>query len=134
MKTNPPLRTLSLWLFTVVLVLAGFGCATHEQYSFNANFNQSLPTAPNYYIEDQGASEFTVTVSQGHPSSGQERITDVKRAATAVAEYEAKRRGWHNWRLDYIYQRNEGWMYVAKAKVVRQKALKFNGEQPKNQP
>lgn len=134
MKTDQPLRAFSFLFFTAALVFLGSGCATQEQHSFNTDFNQNLPTAPNYFIEDAGTNQFTITVSQGRASSGQERITDVKRAATTVAEYEAKHRGWQNWRLDYIYERNHGWMHVVKAKVVWQNAVEFQGHPPGTQP
>ena len=133
MKTTPLLRTFGLLLSCITLAMFTFGCATHEQHSFNADFNQSLPTAPNYYIEDGNDAKFYVTVSQGRMSSGQERITDVKRAASRVAEYEARRRGWKNWRVDYIYERDQGWMHVVKAEVVRQNAAEFQGSQPEEQ-
>jgi len=103
------------------------GCSTPERHSFNDDYNQHLPTAPKYLIKDNGANSFKVIVEQGIPANGQERVTDTKQAASAVAETEAKRRGWENWDLNYIYQQNQGWMYVVKAVVVPKNAVRYNG-------
>lgn len=134
MKTKPLSQIFGVLLFTAALALFGSGCASPPPHSFNSDYSQSLPTAPNYFIEDGDANSFTITASQGRPSSGAERVLDVKRAATAVAETEAKRRGWQNWQLDYIYERNEGWMHVVKAEVVRKNAVEYKAGQPDKQP
>jgi hypothetical protein len=120
--------------FTAAVALLGFGCATQPQHSFNADFNQTLPTAPNYYIEEQNTNSFKLTVSQGKATNGQERIFDVKTAANTIAEHEAKTRGWQNWRLDYIAEFNDGWMHVVKVEVVRKQTLEFKGDAPANKP
>ena len=116
-----------VWV-TAGLLLIGTGCATHEQHSFNSDFNQSLACAPNYYITDGGEKKFVVAVSQGKTSRGQERILDVKRAASAIAEQEAKRRGWGTWDLNYIYEKDEGWMHVVHAEVTRRQTLEYSGD------
>jgi hypothetical protein len=110
------------------------GCATHEEHSFNDDFNQVLPTAPKYFVEDRNESSFTITAHQGKPSSGTERVFDVKRAAATIAETEATRRGWKNWRLDYIVERNAGWMHFVKAEVVREKEIETKTSAPGSQP
>ena len=114
-----------LLALTVTLVLSG--CATPETHSFNSDYNQHLPTDPKYSIEDHGANCFKVTVEQGIPSSGQERVLDTKQAASAVAETEAKRRGWESFDLNYIYEQNQGWMHVVKAVVKPKNAVKYKG-------
>ncbi len=134
MKTNLFSRLTGLFYLTVALAIFAFGCATQKQHSFNADYNQQLTTAPNYFIEDVNANCFTVTASQGRPSSGAERIIDVKRAVTTVAETEAKRRDWGNWQVDYISERNDGWMHVVKARVVRESAVEYKADQPAKQP
>ncbi len=124
MKTNQcPL--FCFFLLAVALAFGSVGCATHEEHSFNNDFNQSLTCAPKYYLEDGGNARFFVTVNQGRPRPGQERIFDVKRAATAVAEVECKRRGWENWNLDYVMEFDQGWMHIVKAEVTPRKVLEF---------
>ena len=122
-------------LFTAALAVFGSGCATPQnEHSFNDDYNQHLTIAPKYFIEDGGAAKFMVTVQQGHPSTGGERIIDVKRAASAVAETESKRRGWQDWRLDYINEHDQGWMHVVKAVVIPKNAIEFKGGQPATNP
>ena len=123
-------------VFTCTAALAVFssGCATHEEHSFNDDFNQQLPTAPMYYVEDVNTNHFTVTVLQGKPMASEERIIHVKRAASAVAETEAKKRGWENWQLEYIRQGSQGWMFTAKADVVRKNAVEMKMDAPVSKP
>ena len=134
MKTNLFARLFCFLLCTAAFVIFGSGCATHEEHSFNTDFNQTLPTAPKYYCEDRNENSFTITAHQGRSSSGQERIFDVKRAVATVAESEANRRGWKNWRVDYIIERNDGWMHFVKAEVVREKVLELKGAESGGQP
>jgi len=122
MKTNL-FRWPCLLLFPATLALFAAGCATHEQHSFNKDFNQSLPAAPNYYIEDMDANHFKVTVSQGSPMQGADRIIYVKQAATAVAASEAKNRGWSAWDLNYLQDSDRGWMREVVAEVTRKNAI-----------
>ena len=109
------------WLLpiNVVAVVLFSGCATPAQHSFNSDYNESLPTKPNYYIQHEGAGCFTITVSQGIPSNGAERVINVKEAASTIARAECKRLGWEKWDLNYTQDRDSGWMYVAVAKVTR---------------
>ena len=134
MKTIPFPRTFCCLLFTAALALFGSGCATHEEHSFNDDFNQNMPTAPKYYIENVNDNHFTVTAHQGKQMASEERIIFVKRAASTVAETEAKRRGWENWQLEYVMQRSQGWMFIAKADVVRKNAVEFKGNAPAKNP
>ena len=122
--------------FTSIVALAIFssGCATREEHSFNDDFHQSLPTAPKYFIENVNENKFTVTGRQGQPLKSEARVIHVKRAVAAVAETEAKRRGWENWQLEYVRQGDTGWMFVAKAEVVRKNAVEFNGSAPVKNP
>ena len=120
MKKNLRLRW-TQWLLpvNVAAVVLFSGCATPEQHSFNADYHESLPTKPNYYVADQGTGCFNITVSQGIPSNGAERVINVKQAASTVARTECQRRGWEKWDLNYIQDRDSGWMYVVVAQVTR---------------
>jgi len=121
MKNPNRLRWSQCWLPINVAAMVLFsGCTTPEQHSFNADYKESLPTKPNYYITDQGAGCFNITVSQGVPSSGAERVINVKQAASSVARAECQRRGWEKWDLNYIQDRDAGWMHVVVAQVIRQ--------------
>ena len=134
MKANRLVRLFCGFTSLVILALFSSGCATHEEHSFNDDFNQSLPTAPKYVIENVNENKFTVTGRQGQPMKSEARIIHVKRAVAAVAETEAKRRGWENWQLEYVRQGDTGWMFVAKAEVVRKNAVEFNGSAPVKNP
>ena len=96
------------------------GCATSNEHSFNNDFNEKLPTKPMYVIEDKDANHYTITVHQGMPSTGAERVIDVKEAASTVATSESHRRGWEKWQVNYIQERNQGWMRVVVAEVKRE--------------
>ena len=52
------------WLLpiNVAAVVLFSGCATPEQHSFNSDYNESLPTKPNYYIQHEGVGCFTAGV------------------------------------------------------------------------
>jgi hypothetical protein len=110
------------WLLSINVAVAVLfsGCASPEEHSFNQDFNDNLPVNPMYYIHDEDANCFFVTVHQGTPSTGAERVINVKVAATAVAEKECHRLGWKKWDLNYIQERNQGWMHIVIAKVTRE--------------
>jgi hypothetical protein len=133
MKTKSFSRLSGFLLLNAALLFWG-GCATPHMRSFNDNFNQNLPTAPKYSIEDLGETHFTVTVQQGVSLASQERIIYVKRAASTVVEQEARRRGWRNWQLDYVVDRDQGWMRLVKADVIRKNPVEFQVGQPGNNP
>ena len=123
MKTNQLRWTLRLLLLNATLVVLAAGCATQNERSYNQDFNQNLPTSPKYTIENVDDTHFQVTVHQGSPLQGTERIIYVKEAASAVAASEAKRRDWQNWNLDYIQERDQGWMHIVIADVTRKNAV-----------
>jgi hypothetical protein len=113
----------TLWLLSINMVVAVLfsGCATQKEHSFNGDFGQDLPTSPMYYIQDENGEHFLITVHQGTPSTGAERVTDIKEAATTIAKAESQRLGWQKWQLNYIQERNQGWMHVVVAEVTREK-------------
>jgi len=123
MKTNRIHWTLRLLLLNATLVVLAAGCATHNERSYNQDFNQNLPTSPNYAIENVDDTHFHVIVHQGSPLPGTERIIFVKEVASIVAATEAKRRGWQNWDLGYIQERDQGWMHIVMADVTRKNAV-----------
>lgn len=95
------------------------GCATPDQHSFNADYNENLPVSPMYNIHDETSDHFLITVKQGKPSSGSERVINVKAAASTIADAECKRLNWEKYDLNYIQERNVGWMHVVIAEVTR---------------
>jgi hypothetical protein len=123
MKTNQLRWRLRLLLLNVTLVVLAAGCATHNERSYNRDFNQNLPTSPKYTIENVDDTHFKVIVHQGSPLPGTERVIYVKEVASTVAATEAKRRGWQNWDLGYIQERDQGWMHVVIADVTRKNAV-----------
>ena len=125
MKTNRIRRTLRLLLVNAALVVLAAGCATQNERSYNQDFNQNLPTSPNYTIENVDDTHFQVIVHQGSPLPGTQRIIYVKEVASAVAGTEAKRRGWQNWDLGYIQERDQGWMHIVIADVTRKNAVEM---------
>jgi hypothetical protein len=125
MKTNRIRRTLRLLLVNAALVVLAAGCATQNERSYNQDFNQNLPTSPNYTIENVDDTHFQVIVHQGSPLPGTQRIIFVKQVASTVAATEAKRRGWQNWDLGYIQERDQGWMHIVIADVTRKNTVEM---------
>jgi hypothetical protein len=123
MKINQLPWSLRLLLLNMTLAVLAAGCATHDERSYNQDFNQNLPTSPKYFIENIDDSHFKVTVHQGAPLEGSQRVIYVKAVASTVAESEAKRRGWQNWDLNYIQERDQGWMHIVIAEVTRKNAV-----------
>jgi hypothetical protein len=109
---------LGLLPIIVAAVIFFSGCATPE-HSFNGDYNENLPVSPRYYIHDENADHFLITVHQGKPSNGAERVINVKEAASTIAKAEGKRLGWEKWDLNYIQERDQGWMHVVIAEVTR---------------
>lgn len=134
MKTNQLRWTLRLLLFNATWVVLAAGCATHNERSYNQDFHQNLRTAPNYSIENIDDTHFQITVHQGSPLAGTERVTDVKEVASMVAATEAKRRGWQNWDLGYIQERDQGWMHIVIADVTRKNAVAMTPGSTNNNP
>jgi hypothetical protein len=122
MKTNQFHQMGRLLLLNTALVVLAAGCATRMQGSYNQDFNQNLPIAPKYAIENVDDAHFKVIIHQGSPLQGPERISYMKEAATGVARDEAKRRGWQNWDIEYIQERDQGWMHIVIAEVTRKNA------------
>lgn len=135
MKTNQLRWTLRLLLFNAALVVLVTGCATPNENSYNQDFNQNLPTSPKYVITDLGESHFKLTVHQGSPLTGNpQRVIYVKEAASLIAETECKRRGWQNWKFEYIQERDQGWMHIVIADVTRKTPIELPPAQPGNNP
>jgi hypothetical protein len=134
MKTNRIRRTLRLLLLNATLVVLAAGCATQNERSYNQDFNQNLPTSPKYTIENVDDTHFHVIVHQGSPLPGTQRIIFVKEVASTVAATEAKRRGWQNWDLGYIQERDQGWMHIVIANVTRKNAVEMTPGSTNNKP
>jgi len=119
---NPIQLRWTPWLLSTNAALAvlAAGCATPKEHSFNSDFGEDLPTQPKYYIQDEDDHHFTITVDQGVPSTGASRLIDVKEAASTVAKAESQRLGWEKWQLNYIQERDQGWMHVVVADVKRE--------------
>jgi hypothetical protein len=126
MKINQLSRPFRLLLLNTALVALATGCATHQTHSYNQDYNQNLPTAPEYYIKNIDDNKFKVTVHQGSPLAGKERDTAEKEVASTVAETEATHRGWKNWDINYIQERDQGWMHIVIAEVTRKNAVEKN--------
>ena len=107
-------------LASAAAVVLSSGCASPAQHSFNQDYHDNLPVNPMYSIHDEDGNRFFITVRQGTPSDGAERVINVKEAATTVAKAECQRLGWDKWDLNYIQERNQGWMHVVIAKVTRE--------------
>jgi hypothetical protein len=107
------------------IILSATGCASPRGNSYNQDFNQSLPTDPKYFIENIDDDHFKLTIHQGSSLQGPQRIIDMKNAAPNIAEAEARRRGWDNWQLDYIQERNQGWMHILIAEITRKPGLRL---------
>ena len=101
MKTNRLRSTLRLLLLNATLAVLAAGCATQNERSYNQDFNQNLPTSPKYTIENVDDTHFQVTVHQGSPLPGTQRVIYVREVVSTVAATEAKRRNWQNWDVGY---------------------------------
>ncbi len=126
-----PLRLL---LINATVLALTAGCATHDERSYNQDFNQNLATSPKYSIENVDDTHFKIAVHQGSPLDGPQRVIDAKTTASAVAETEARRRGWQNWNLDYIQERDQGWMHIVIADVTRKNPVEMSSGSGNNNP
>lgn len=115
----------TLWLLSISAAVAVLfsGCATQKERSFNSDFGESLPAQPMYFIQDEDATQFTIHVHQGTHATADERVNDIKEAASTIAKAECQRRGWEKWQLNYIQERDQGWMHVVVAEVTREKYI-----------
>lgn len=118
MKANRMLWLLSL---SATIIFLAAGCASSSTRSFNEDYNQNFPPKPKYAIENVDNTEFKIKVWQGTPMPEQHAVcvNYMKTAASAVAKSEARRRGWVEWQLNYIQERDQGWMHVLVAEVVQ---------------
>lgn len=103
---------------TAILMLAG-GCATPDEHPFNQDFGENLPAEPKYAIQDENENSFILKVHQGVPLNGAARTLNVKEAASTIAAAECQKLGWKKWQLNYIQEKDQGWMHVVVAKVDR---------------
>jgi hypothetical protein len=133
MKTIRSLPYLVVPLLATALCLVS-GCATPPEHSFNDDFNQDLTAQPKYFVEDEGSDAFKITVHQGHTVTGQARVTDVKLAASTVAENEAHKRGWKAWDVNYVRETDQGWMHLVVAEVTPKKEVQFSAPPATNSP
>ena len=134
MKINQFRWPLRLLLLNATVLLLTAGCATHNERSYNQDFNQNLPASPIYVVENIDDTHFKITVRQGSTLDGPQRIIYVKQAAAAVAESEARRRGWQNWDLEYIQERDKGWMHIVIGDVTRKNAVEMTPGSTSNNP
>jgi hypothetical protein len=132
MKQIPICRAAWLLPLNAIILATIPGCATPEDQSFNHDFNQNLPSSPKYRVEAVSDHEFKIRLHQGEPLDGPARVVYLKEAATAVAQDEARRLGWPNWQLDYIQERDQGWMHVLVADVVKKPAVERVGTPVQN--
>ncbi len=122
-KTIQPVWTMLLLSINAAILVLFSGCTTPPERSFNNDFGMQLPTQPMYYIKDEDDKHFRICVHQGVPSNGEERIDNVKTAASAIAQSECKRLGWERWQMNYIKEGNQGWMYEVVADVMREQYI-----------
>jgi len=119
---------------SAAVAILSAGCTTPKYRSFNDDFGESLHTKPTYSIQDKDAAHFTITVQEGTPSNGPERVTDVKAAASTIAHAECQRREWKKWKLDYVQERNLGWMHVVVAEITQEKYVEPAYPKPDGSP
>ena len=115
-------RLLWLVLLSAVLMFLVPGCATPTR-SFNQDYNENFPPQPNYAIDPMDDTHFKIRLFQGTPSPEQLPVTVeyMKKAVKIIADSEGRRRGWQEWEVNYIQERNQGWMHVLVAVVIRDK-------------
>ena len=90
---------------------------------FDIRDGENFPPQPNYAIDKMDDTHFKIRLFQGTPSPEDLPVTVnyMKRAVKIIADAEAKRRGWQDWEVNYIQERNQGWMHVLVAVVIRDK-------------
>lgn len=111
-----------LVLLSAILMFLVPGCATPTR-SFNQDYGEHFPPRPNYAIDQMDDTHFKIRLFQGTPLPEQLPVTVeyMKKAVWIIANAEARRRGWQQWEVNYIQQRDEGWMHVLVAVVIRDK-------------
>ena len=118
------MKIISILPSSTLVAFMLFGCATPKSHSFNNDFGENLPTKPQYYIEDENDNHFIIKLHQGTPSTGTERVINLKDAASTIAKSESERLGWEKWQLNYIQEKDQGWMHVVVAEVTRENYTK----------
>ncbi|MDR3457043.1 MAG: hypothetical protein P4N60_06325 [Verrucomicrobiae bacterium] len=135
MKNLPRLRsTFALLALSAALAFLAGGCATPDEHSYNQDFGENLPAQPMYSIQNEDDKHFILKVHQGVPVTGSGRIFNVKEAASAVAKAECQRLGWKKWELNYIQEKDQGWMHVVVAKVDRKPYIEPTFPQSNDHP
>ena len=129
MKTKSSCSLLQVLLLNAILLILSAGCATQDR-SYNQDYNQDLPTSPKYVVENVDETHFKITVHQGSPAVGAQRAIYLKAAASAIAQTEAQHRGWKNWDVDYIQERDKGWMHIIVAVVTRKNPVELESAPP----
>jgi hypothetical protein len=124
-KLVHPYWTLGLFSVNAAIAVLLAGCATHD-HSFNNDFGESLPAKPMYSITDEKDDHFKIDIRQGTTANAPERVINLKEAATTIAKAEAQRLGWEKWELNYIDERDQGWMHIVIAEVKRQPYIEPN--------
>ncbi|HEV2456064.1 MAG TPA: hypothetical protein VGY98_17505 [Verrucomicrobiae bacterium] len=119
MRTDLLRRPLRILIVNAAFLFLAAGCATNMR-SYNQDYGQNLPVAPKYTVANIDDTRFKITVHQGAPSSGPDHIVYLKEATAAIAQNEATHRGWKSWRVDYIQERDQGWMHILIADVTRE--------------
>lgn len=130
MKTERFPWMLRLLFFNAAVLVLVSGCATQQMRSFNQDYGQNFPSSPDYAVKNVNDNEFKIILHQGTPMSGSGRVIYMKRAASAVAKTEAQHRGWQNWNLNYIQERDQGWMHVLIAVVTRKNPIEATTPTP----
>jgi hypothetical protein len=109
-------------LLGVAVMLLAAGCTTPTK-SFNQDYSENFPPQPNYAIDNMDNGHFKIRLYQGTPMPEQRAVCVMymKKAVWTIANAEAKRRGWEQWEVNYIQERDQGWMHVLVSVVVRDK-------------
>ncbi len=118
----------AIWLLSInaAILMLFNGCATQKEHSFNGDFGQNMTSDPKYFIYDEDSEHFRIEVHQGTPSTGADRILDLKKAATTIAEAECQRLEWKKWQSDFIQERNQGWMHIVILEVKKKEYTEPN--------
>jgi hypothetical protein len=113
-----------LWpvLLSVTLMILAAGCATPTK-SFNQDYNENFPPQPKYAIDNVDDTHFKIRLYQGTPMPEQRAdcVMYMKKAIWTIANDKGKRRGWQQWEVNYIQERDNGWMHVLVCVVIRDK-------------
>jgi len=135
MKARPFHWRLPLLLLNAAILLLAAGCASEGNLrSYNRDYGQHLDSAPVYSIENVDDNHFKVHVQQGSPSTGPGRLIYLKQAAQEVAATEARRLGWQSWDVNYVEDRDQGWMLILLAEVTRKNPVELAPSPPASHP